>query len=356
MIHGSYIKQLVVNKQIVGLNMCVVHNGLKVTEAYGLKSIIPFEEDATISTLYDVASLTKVLTVLPIICRLIDAKEITFDTKVKSLIPEFKYDDVTIYDMLVHQSGLPSSINMNDKEQSKESMVSEILKLDKCYKTGTDVIYSDIAYILLGHVLEVIYGKSLDKVALDEVFKPLEMYATMYNPTDAQSCAPTEYMDSSKRKVFRGIVHDWKARMMEGIAGHAGVFSTARDIGNFMEMILNNGYYNNKQYISEELIEMWYKTLVYEKKADRYRSLCWIRGHNKFIINGKNNSIISFHGFSGPSISLDKDNNIGICLMSNGVHPLRENKDKLNAVRPIITDSIYDDYIGGEKHQSYTKK
>ena len=132
---------------------------------------------------------------------------------------------------------------------------------------------------------------------------------------------------------------------MEGISGHAGVFTTANDIGNYMKMALNKGYYNNKQYISEELINIWYKTLEYEKDSNRYRSLCWIKGNNKYVIKQKNDNIISFHGFTGTSISLDRENNIGICLLSNSIHPLRENREKLKALRPTITDKIYDDYI-----------
>ena len=354
--HDNYIKELIVNKQIIGLNTCVVYDGLKTTKAFGLKAIFPSEDIAKTSTLYDVASLTKVLTILPIICKLVDNKIINLNTKVKYILPEFKYDDVTIYDILVHQSGLPSSVNMKDKEQSRESMISELFKLDKSYGTGTDVVYSDIAYILLGLAIEKMYGKSLDKISIDEVFKPLDMNKTFYNPSNIESCAPTEYKDATHTDVFQGVVHDWKARIMDGVAGHSGVFSTASDIGNFMKMVLNNGYYNDKKYLSEEIIDMWFKNLVYEREADRYRSLCWIRGNNKFIINEKNANIISFHGFSGPSISLDRQNNIGICLMSNSVHPLRENKDKLNVVRPIITDKIYDDYIGIDQSQSYTKK
>ena len=353
--HENYIKNLIINNQIIGLNTCVVHDGLKITKAFGLKSVFPNEEVAKTSTLYDVASLTKVLTIVPIICKLVDSKEISFDTKLKSILPEFKYDDITIYDILVHQSGLPSSINMKDKEQSRESLINEIIKLDKSYKTGTNVEYSDIAYILLQLGLENMYQKSLDKIAKEEVFNTLNMHKTEYNPINISNCAPTEFKSASQKEVFQGIVHDWKARMMDGVAGHAGVFSTGRDIGNFMQMVLNNGYYNGKQYLSEEIIDLWYKTLVYEKDADRFRSLCWIRGNNKFIINEKNDHIISFHGFAGPSISLDRKNNIGICLMSNSVHPLRENKDKLNAVRPIITDMIYDDYIDLTKSKTYIK-
>ena len=262
---------------------------------------------------------------------------------------------MTIYDILVTQSGIPTSVNMKDKEQSRESMINEMLKLEKVYKTGEKVVYSDIAYILLGIALERLYGQSLDKISNEEVFKPLNMHNTAFNPINISKCAPTEYKDASHKEVFQGVVHDWKGRLMNGVAGHAGVFSTASDIGNFMEMALNQGYYNNKQYISKELIDMWYKTLVYEIDANRYRSLCWIRGNNKFIINEKNDDIISFHGFSGPSISLDRKNNIGICLMSNSVHPVRENKDKLNAARPIITDMIYEDYIDSKQYMKKIK-
>lgn len=354
--YENYIKYLIYNEQIVGMNTCVMFEGIKINKAFGLKMKFAREDLASISTLYDVASLTKVLTVLPIICKLIDDKQISSDTKIKSILSEFKYDDVTIYDMLVHKSGLPSSVNMNDKVQNKESIVREIFKLDKSYNTGTNVVYSDIGYILFGLALEKMYGKPLDKISKSEVFDPLLMENTVFNPYNVNACAPTEYKNKNHTDVYQGVARDFKARIMDGVAGQAGLFSTASDIGNFMKMVLNNGYYNNKKYLSEEIIDIWYKTLVYEKNADRYRSLCWIRGNNKFTINEKNDNIIFFHGFAGPSISLDRQNNIGICLMSNSVHPLRENKDKLNAVRPIITDLIYDDYIDTKQSKVYIKK
>ena len=343
--HEKYINNLIINKQIIGLNTCIIHDDMKIVKASGLKSIIPKKELTDNKTLYDIASLTKVVTTLPIICRLIDNKEINFNTKANSILKNLKYDDITIYDMLVHQSGLPSSINMNNKEQSKESLIKEIYKLDKSYKTGSKIVYSDIGYILLGLLIEEIYNKSFDKVANEEVFMPLNMNNTTFNPNNKENCAPTEYKDSTHTEVYQGIVHDWKSRMMEGISGHAGVFTTANDIGNYMKMALNKGYYNNKQYISEELINIWYKTLEYEKDSNRYRSLCWIKGNNKYVIKQKNDNIISFHGFTGTSISLDREDNIGICLLSNSVHPLRENREKLKTLRPTITDKIYDDYI-----------
>lgn len=352
--HENYIKNLILNDQIVGLTSCILYKDKKDINAYGYKSIVPKKELTWPTTLYDMASLTKVLTVVPIISKLIDSKEITFNTKIKDILPGFKYDDITIYDMIVHQSGLPSTINMNDKEQSRESLIKEIFKLDKTYKTGSDVIYSDIGYILLGLLIEKLYDEPFDIVAKNEVFNPLNMNNTTYNPIDKNNCAPTEYIDASHTEVYQGIVHDWKARMLNGVAGHAGVFSNVIDISNFMQMALNKGYFNNKEFISKELIDMWYEILAYESKSDRYRSLCWIHGYNKYIINAKNDDTISFHGFAGPSISLDRENNMGICLMSNSVHPIRENRTILNTVRPIITDLIYEDY-NDNKPKTYKK-
>lgn len=338
--YQSYIRKLTSLKEILGCTVCVAQSDYKEVSAYGLKNELNGEV-TTRETLYDTASLTKVLTVMPIICRLVDDKTLTFDTKLKSILPEFKYDDVTIYDILTHQSGLGSSVDMRDKKQDKETLINEMLKLDKTYKTGSDVVYSDIGYMLLGLGLEKIFNKSLDKISNEMVFNPLEMYNTMYNPKDKNKCAPTEYIDQSKQDVYMGIVHDWKARMMDGISGHAGVFSDAKDLGNYIQMVLNKGYYDDKKFISEELIDLWFKNLVYESKANRNRSLCWITGFNKFIIDGKDENTISFHGFTGPSISIDRTNDIGIAILSNSVHPIRENKDKLNALRPSITNEIY---------------
>ena len=338
--YRKYLDNLVLNDKILGANICVLYGRGKDLYATGLKMEVPRKEEAIIDTMYDTASLTKVLTVMPIVCKLVDNKEISFDTKLKSILPEFKYDDVTIYDILVHQSGLP--VDMIDKSQDKETLINEMFELDKIYQTGTNVMYSDVGYMLLGIALERIYNSSLDVISKKEIFEPLEMKDTMYNPTDIIRCAPTEYIDKELGTVYQGVVHDWKARIMEGVAGHAGVFSTASDIGNYMKMVLNNGSYNGKQFISEEIIDKyWFKNLVYEEDAKRYRSLCWITGYNKYIINGEDANTISFHGFSGPSISIDRKNDIGICIMSNSVHPVRENKDKLNAVRPMISEEVY---------------
>lgn len=291
----------------------------------------------TINTLYDVASLTKVIVIIPIISKLIENKKININDKVKTYLKEFKYSDITIFHLLTHTSGLPASIK-NKKIMKNEVILKKIYSIKKTYKTGTQVIYSDIGYILLGKIIENIYNKPLDIIAKKEIFIPLDMKNTCYKPKNKNACAPTEV--TMERGVIKGIVHDKKAYFLNQVAGHAGIFTNIIDISNYLSMILNNGKYKNKRFLSKKIIDLWFKPIVYEKSNKRYRSLCWIVGKNNLVINeGKN--VISFSGFTGPSISIDRKNKIAIALLTNRIHPNSDNI-LIYKKRKLITKKIYE--------------
>ena len=260
-----------------------------------------------------------------------------FADKVQKYLPRFKYDDVTIYHLLSHSSGLPADLDSKEIVP-KQTILDEVYSKDKIYETGKDVVYSDLGYILLGEIIEKVYNKPLDIVANEEIFFPLQMYNTSYNPIDVQDCAPTEV--SSRGLLIKGYVHDEKAFSMNGVAGHAGVFSNVSDLMKFVKMILNNGVYNNKQFLPKDMIDLWFRPMVYEKQNERTRSLCWITGVNDIVCKEGEN-VISFSGFTGPSLSIDRDRKLGIVLMTNRVHPTRDNR-KLTAERPLISKEIYD--------------
>ena len=313
----------------------VTNDGITIGGA-GYKKLVPEKEGYDIDTLYDMASLSKVITTVTLASKLIDQKKINLNDKVKKYLPKFKYDDVTIFNLLTHTSGLPA--DLEGKEIiSREETLKKVYGLDKEYDTGTKVIYSDIGFILLGELISSIYNKPLDEVARTEIFEPLEMYNTCYNPKDKSKCAPTEITD--KRGMVQGIVHDEKACSLGGVAGNAGVFTNAKDISNFLSMILNNGVYNGKRFLSKEVIDLWFEPLVFEKQNNRYRSLCWIVGINNIVIK-KPGNVISFSGFTGPSLSIDRDNNIAIALLTNRVHPTRSN-NLIASERANIANSIY---------------
>ncbi len=323
------------NNIIPGMNYGIISNE-EIIGSIGYKKLFPDKEEISIDTLYDIASLTKVVVTVPLICKLIDEKKLSFMDNVKTYLNNFKYDDVTIYHLLTHTSGLPADLNSKEIISKKE-LLDKTYGMEKIYETGKEVIYSDLGYILLGEIIEKIYNKSLDVVAKEELFIPLEMHSTTYNPTNKEKCAPTEF--TQERGLIQGIVHDEKACSLGGVAGHAGVFSTVKDLMNFVKMILNDGVYNNKQILSKNMIDLWFKDIVFEIINERTRSLCWITGVNDLVINEGLN-IISFNGFTGPSISIDRDKKLGIVLMTNRIHPTRDNR-KIPTERPLITNCIY---------------
>ena len=299
------------------------------------------EENVTEDTLYDIASLSKLVVTVTLISKLVENGAIKLKDPVQKHLPGFKYSDVTIAHLLTHTSGLPADY------ESKEiipryTLLAKLYDTDKIYETETDVIYSDLGYMLLGELIEKKYNESLDRVAQKEIFEPLRMTSTCYCPTNKENCAPTEITEA--RGLVRGIVHDEKACSLGGVAGHAGVFTTAKDLSNFVSMILHDGMFDGKRFLSKEIIDAWFKPTIHEKRdaIDRWRSWCWITGNNREVSNKELNNTISFSGFTGPSIIIDRDKKYGIVLLDSRVYPTRDNK-RFFPFRRKINDEIYDE-------------
>ena len=337
MYHLNKRLQKAVDKNIIpGMNYGIVSNK-NIMGSIGYKQLVPIKKETSIDTLYDIASLTKVVVTVPLICKMVSSKILYFNDSVQKYLPKFKYDDITIYHLLTHTSGLPVHLKRK-KNISKEELLNNIYSQEKIYETGKGLKYSDLGYILLGQIIEKVYNKPLDVVAQEEIFDILDMSNTTYNPSNKEKCAPTEITE--KRGLVHGIVHDEKACLMGGVAGHAGVFSNVNDLMNFVKMILNNGIYKGKEFLPKEMIDLWFTSLVYDPNYKWTRSFCWATGENNMIIKEGLN-IISFHGFTGPSLSIDRDKKLGIVLMTNRVHPTRDNK-KISKERPLISKTIYE--------------
>ena len=334
------IEEEIQNGVIPGMSYAIIDNDQLYLGAHGFKDLIPEKTPINNDTLYDLASLTKVVVTVPLILKTIEKGNLRFADKVKDYLPRFKYDDVSIYDLLTHSSGLPADTS-SKKIVTRDEIMDEIYNMDKIYDTKSYIMYSDIGYILLGEIISTIYGKPLDIVAREELFEPLEMFDTTYNPSDKEKCAPTEV--TLERGIIKGVVHDEKASSLGGVAGHAGAFSTAVDLSKYISMILNKGEYKGKRILGEEMVNMLFNKLVYDKTCDWDRSFSFIVGNNDIVImEGEN--IISFNGFTGPSISIDRENNFGIALMTNRVHPTRTNT-KISRERPIISHEIYEELV-----------
>ena len=270
---------------------------------------------------------------------MLDKKMISLNDLVCSYLPRFKHKNIKIIDLLTHSSGLPADLKP-DINVNAEEYINRIYDLDLVYKTNSKVVYSDIGFIILGFMIENIYHEKLDEVAKKEVFIPLNMLNSCFNPKDKKLCAPTEI---DKRGVVRGVVHDEKAYVLGGTCGHAGLFSTIKDITNFCEMILNNGYFNGMRYLSKNIIDLYYQPLILEDDK-RYRTVGWIVGSKATATGNLGSMDTIFHlGFTGTSIIIDRNKNIASILLTNRIHPTRENI-KIYKSRPEFYKTCNDVY------------
>ena len=307
-----------------GANVAILLEDEEYLFSVGKKSILPKEEANNIDTIYDIASLTKVLVTTTLTMKLIDMGRLRLDTLVKDIIPEFKNKDINIFDLLTHTSGMPDDIKI-DLSADKEIIRNKVYNCNSIYEKNSKVVYSDIGFILLGFIIEELIKKPLDIVAKEFIFSPLDMNHTSYliDSKLIDKCAPTENSPHF-HKILRGEVHDRKAHLMGGVSGHAGVFSDIKDMSKFARMILNSGKYNKNRILNEKSVELLFKKQTPVGEINRGLGYLTFDERSPFSAMNSNESI--FHtGFTGTSLLIDKRNKISIIILSNRVHPTREN-------------------------------
>lgn len=293
-------------------------------------------------TIFDLASLTKVVatTTAAMIC--LDRKDFTLDDKVVKYFPEFKSykkENISIRNLLLHNSGLPAWKKFYGKGLDENGVLLEIFTSKLEFETGTKMVYSDLGIITLGKIIEKVSGLSLDEFCKKEIFLPLEMTKTFFNPEDLvkRHCAPTEIDNYWRNKLIQGEVHDETAAVLGGVAGHAGLFSTVGDLSKFMSMIINKGIYNSKRLINHETVELFTK----KQSGQSSRGLGWDTKSEKHSSVGELFSVKSFGhtGFTGTSIWADPERNLFVVFLTNRVYPSRENT-KIISFRPKLHEAV----------------
>lgn len=320
----SYLDKCCEDDVFPGANLVLVNKDDIKFKSAGYKQKVPVAELNELDTYYDLASVSKVLVTSTCILKLIEEGFISLNTLVSDILPEVVEKDITIQNCLTHTTGLPSDI-ADYKQLSKEDCLTACFNTHSVFPKNTQVIYSDINFIYLGLIIGKIKG-SLDSYAQEVIFTPLEMNHTCYNPDASleSSCASTEYVEA-RGGIVRGKVHDGKAFKFDGVSGHAGVFSTIKDISNFLSMMLNDGTYKGTEILSPHSINLLQKCLT--PNLNERRSIGWVLSDSKFGLGDYFSEHTIFHtGFSGTSILIDFDNKIAISLLSNRVHPSRVNR------------------------------
>ncbi len=306
----------------------VYKNGLIDKDFVGYKQIYPKQILNNGSELYDVASLTKVIVTTTLLMKLIENKKTSLNSKISDILPNFKHKEVTIFDLLTHSSGLLADIPNAKTLRNKSDVLNKVFSFDLEYPTGKNVVYSDIGFIILGIIVEKLSKKTLNEFAKEIIFRPLKMKDTSFFPDKSRS-APTEYRnDEVYTGLLKGIVHDEKAFALGGVSGHAGMFSTTDDLSKFILSILNN----DELILKKETVDMLFIPRI-EVLTDKGSKIIRALGWDKPTKGSTAGDYVSFEdtilhtGFTGCNLWIDRSRGIGFVMLSNAVHPHRENNN-----------------------------
>ena len=308
-------------------------------------------------TIYDVASLSKVVGTTTAIMILYDEKKIGLDDPVVNYIPTFgggDKDRVTIRQLLTHTSGLPAGRDIWRIAQTPLEARALVLSTNLEGRPGAQYIYSDLGADVLGLLIEVVAGEPLDKFLTRRVFEPLGMNETFYRPADSlrYRIAPTE-VTPPRGYPLRGEVHDENAYALGGVAGHAGLFSTAADLSVFAQMMLNGGEYNGVQIISKPTVEL------FTSRSFGHRALGWDTaegdyGSGRFL----GPTAYGHTGFTGTSMWIDPEREMFVILLTNRVHAARALRPAkvISDVRADLSDAAVLSVLDGPKLAAGSRK
>jgi beta-N-acetylhexosaminidase len=293
-------------------------------------------------TIYDLASLTKVVATTTMAMILVDEGKLDIDKPVSAFIPAFKggmKDKVTVRHLLTHSGGQAGGVTYLYKDlKGKEAYVQYIAGLDLLYEPGTKTVYTDLGEILLGEILERVAGQDIETFARERIFEPLGMKDTRFKPGPEllARIAPTEN-DPWRGRVVRGEVHDENAFALGGVAAHAGLFGTAPDLARFAQMMLNGGVLEHRRIVSRETLEKF--TARANLVPDSSRALGWDTPSGTSSAGTLFSPRSYGHtGFTGTSLWIDPERKAFAILLTNRVHPTRENT-AIFAVRRAFADA-----------------
>jgi CubicO group peptidase (beta-lactamase class C family) len=331
------------------------HGRIVYLKAFGFRSTQPQREAMTVDTIFDIASLTKVVATSPAIVMLVENGVLRLNEKVKRYLPKFTgggKDDVTVLQLLTHYSGLRADFDLSRKWEGHEAALQELWNEPTQTEPGKEFCYSDLNFFVLGEIVRVLSGKDLSVFAQERIFKPLGMSDTGYKPAAElrNRIAPTEtrkrtleYQKGTAGSAvpegnLRGEVHDPTAWRVGGIAGHAGVFSSATDLAIFSQMMLNRGTYKGIRILSELAVEAMTSPQS-PKNASAVRGLGWdidspYSSPRGDLFGGG----YGHTGFTGTSLWIHPPSEAFVIILTNRVYP--DGKGNVTHLRAVIANIV----------------
>jgi CubicO group peptidase (beta-lactamase class C family) len=343
------IERAIADKAFPGATVAIGYRGKVSLHAFGNLSYVANSAAIETHTMYDIASLTKVVATTTLVAKLAEGDfpvPLDLDARVERYLPEWATGpqpewrhQVTVRHLLTHTSGLPAFKEYWRTSKNKQDTLTKIFAEPLEYEPGTKEIYSDLGIILMAEIIERLTGRTLDDLARTYIFTPLSMKDTMFRPPKTlwPSIAPTEIDNNLRHRLVQGEVHDENAFAIGGVSGHAGLFSTAPDLAAFCQMLLNGGVYAHHRILRRSTIAQF---TTPQQLSSGTRTLGWAVPTE----GGSSGHYFSVHsfghtGFTGTSIWIDPDRQLFVVLLTNRVHPTRENQ-KIAQLRPAFHDAV----------------
>ena len=295
---------------------------------------------------FDMASITKIMATTTAIMKLVDENKLSLDDPVYRYIPEFDTDDkreITIKHFMLHTSGLPAFRIYVDSIRTRQEIIDAVRNEPLINKPGEEYVYSDLGFILLAEIIEKVSGKRIDEFMRDEFFNPMDMNSTTFNPLQkgvafTERIPPTEIDTVYDRGLVHKKVHDERAYYMDGISGHAGLFSSVQDMSRYFFMLLNDGVYAGRSYLKPETIDLF----TTKQSPLNQRGLGFDRKSEGFSTAGTMTSEQSYGhtGFTGTSFWVDPNENIAIIVLTNRTFPNRSYGQRISRIRAAVADAV----------------
>jgi CubicO group peptidase (beta-lactamase class C family) len=341
----SVLREAVRDKIFPGAVAALISSAEETYIPFGFETYDPAARPITEESIFDVASLTKVVATATAIMQLVERKQLSLcDPTCKFLSqlgPPLK-DQITIRQLLAHMAGFPGGEPLPRQLKSRDEILQAIFSIGLLYPPGTGRIYDDLGYVLLGVIVEGIAGVALDKYCATEIFGPLKMTETMFVPPRAllERIVPTE-IDAARGGLLRGIVHDERAYLMGGVAGHAGIFSTARDLGRFCRAIMGHNRAPAGILSSASMELMWSRQ--WQDSQGEY-GLGWDRLRPSYMNGIDDCDAVGHTGFTGVSMVISPRRDLAIILLSNRVHPVRSEASLIGLARRRLVEAVVRHY------------
>lgn len=350
----SIVNDGIAKKAYPGCQVLAMKDGkLLFRKAYGHQTYDEDSPEVTMNTIYDLASVTKMMSTTLAMMKLVETGKVKLDDPLSRYLPYLKNTDkanITIRQAMSHMARLKSFYpfwqEAKDAEEPRASVLKQVTASHLL--SNTEYVYSDLGFILLGDLIQTVSGQRLDIFVNHHFYSPMGLCNTGYNPLergiDSTLIAPTENDQHYRMRLIRGMVHDENAFAMGGVSGHAGLFGTADDLARILQMLLYGGTFDGRRYLKAETIAM-FNTRYFDKQNCR-RGLGFdkplITGHGGSACDEAPQSSYGHTGFTGTMVWVDPDNQMLYVFLSNRVYP-DPNPNKLSNmnIRTKIQSELY---------------